>query len=163
MLPWCAHARLCPRGTEGVRALGSGAWGQECAEKSPWARGRAGEGRPGLLQTRLLVVPSEPGQAWLSTRTASCRRSGRPPSAAAHVCFGVTEFAGQGGSPMDVMHAQSLSRVQVFATPRTAAHEAPLSMAFPRQEYWSGLPFPSPWNLPTQRLSPRLLQVDSYH
>ena len=31
-----------------------------------------------------------------------------------------------------------------FATPRIAAHQAPLSMGFPRQEYWSGLPFPSP-------------------
>ena len=34
------------------------------------------------------------------------------------------------------------------ATPWTAAHQAPPSMGFPRQEYWSGLPFPSPWNLP---------------
>ena len=31
-----------------------------------------------------------------------------------------------------------------FATPRTIAHQALLSMGFPRQEYWSGLPFPSP-------------------
>ena len=31
-----------------------------------------------------------------------------------------------------------------FATPWTVAHQAPLSMGFPRQEYWSGLPFPSP-------------------
>jgi len=37
-----------------------------------------------------------------------------------------------------------LSHVQLFKTPCTAAHQAPLSMGFPRQEYWSGLPFPSP-------------------
>ena len=37
-----------------------------------------------------------------------------------------------------------LSRVQLFATPLTAARQAPLPMGFPRQEYWSGLPFPSP-------------------
>ena len=39
---------------------------------------------------------------------------------------------------------KSLSRVRVFATPRTAAHQAPLSMGFSRQEYWSGVPLPSP-------------------
>ena len=43
---------------------------------------------------------------------------------------------------------QSLSRVQLFLTPWTAAHRAPLSMGFPKQEYWSGLPFPFPGNLP---------------
>ena len=37
-----------------------------------------------------------------------------------------------------------LSCVQLFATPWTVAHQAPLSMEFSRQEYWSGLPFPSP-------------------
>ena len=36
------------------------------------------------------------------------------------------------------------SRVQFCATPQTAAHQAPLSMGFSRQEHWSGLPFPSP-------------------
>ena len=35
-----------------------------------------------------------------------------------------------------------------FATSRTVAHQAPLSMGFPRQEYWSGLPFPSSGDLP---------------
>ena len=41
-----------------------------------------------------------------------------------------------------------LSRVRLFATPWTIAHQAPLSVGFSRQEYWSGLPFPSPGNLP---------------
>ena len=36
------------------------------------------------------------------------------------------------------------SRVRLFSTPWTAAHQAPPSMGFSRQEYWSGLPFPSP-------------------
>ena len=36
------------------------------------------------------------------------------------------------------------SRVQLCATPWTAAHQAPLSLGFSRQEHWSGLPFPSP-------------------
>ena len=43
---------------------------------------------------------------------------------------------------------ESLSRAQLFATSWTAAHQALLSMRFPRQEYGSGLPFPSPGHLP---------------
>ena len=43
---------------------------------------------------------------------------------------------------------KSLSRVGLFATPWTVAYKAPLSMEFSRQEYWSGLPFPSPGDLP---------------
>ena len=39
-----------------------------------------------------------------------------------------------------------LSRVQLFATPWTVAYQAPRSMGFSKQEYWSGLPFPSPGN-----------------
>ena len=39
---------------------------------------------------------------------------------------------------------KSLSRIQLLATPWTAAHQAPPSMGFSRQEYWSGLPMPSP-------------------
>ena len=42
---------------------------------------------------------------------------------------------------------KSLSRVQLFATLWTVAHQAPPSMGFSRQEYWSGLPFPSPGDL----------------
>ena len=42
----------------------------------------------------------------------------------------------------------SVSRVRPFVTPWTVAHQAPLSMRFSRQEYWSGLPFLSPGDLP---------------
>ena len=42
------------------------------------------------------------------------------------------------------VEVKSLSRVQLLATPWTAAYEAPLSMGFSRQEYWSGVPLPSP-------------------
>ena len=41
-----------------------------------------------------------------------------------------------------------LNCVQLFATPWTVAHQAPLSMGFSRQEYWSALPFPTPGDLP---------------
>ena len=45
-------------------------------------------------------------------------------------------------------HTRALSRVQLFATPGTVTHQASLSMGFSRQEYWSGLPFPPPEDLP---------------
>ena len=51
-------------------------------------------------------------------------------------------------------HALLLSSVRLFATPWTAAHQAPLSMGFSRQEYWSGLPFPSPGHLPNPGIEP---------
>ena len=43
---------------------------------------------------------------------------------------------------------KSLSHVQLFVTPWTVAYQTPPSMGFSRQEYWSGLPFPSPGDLP---------------
>ena len=49
---------------------------------------------------------------------------------------------------------QWLSRVRLFATPWTAAHQAPLSLGFSRQEYWSGLPCPSPEDLPDPGIEP---------
>ena len=56
-----------------------------------------------------------------------------------------------------------LSSVQPFVTPWTIAHQAPLSMGFLRQKYWSGLPFPSPEDLPNPGIEPRspILQADS--
>ena len=47
-----------------------------------------------------------------------------------------------------------LSRVQLSATPWTVAHQAALSMGFSRQEYWSGLPFFPPGNLPDPGIEP---------
>ena len=49
---------------------------------------------------------------------------------------------------------KSLSRVRLFATLWTVARQAPLSMGFSRQEYWSGLPFPSPGDLPDPGIEP---------
>ena len=58
---------------------------------------------------------------------------------------------------------KSLSRVRLAATPWTAAHQAPLSMGFSRQEYWSGLPFPSPGDHPDPGIEPKspTLQPDA--
>ena len=56
-----------------------------------------------------------------------------------------------------------LSRVQFFVTPWTVAHQAPLSMGFSRHEYWSGLPLPSPGDLPNPGIEPGspTLQADA--
>ena len=54
------------------------------------------------------------------------------------------------------LKGKSLSRVRLFANPWTAAHQAPLSTGFSSQEYWSGLPFPSPGDLPGPGIEPGL-------
>ena len=58
---------------------------------------------------------------------------------------------------------KSLSCVRLFVTPWTVAYKAPLSMGFSRQRYWSGLPFPSPADLPNPGIKPGspTLQADT--
>ena len=59
--------------------------------------------------------------------------------------------------------SRSVSHVQLFATPWGVAHQALLSVGFSRQEHWSGLPFPSPGDLPDPgiKLESPALQADS--
>ena len=66
-------------------------------------------------------------------------------------------------SPCSGMLVKLLSRVRLFATPWMVAYQAPLSMGFSRQEYWSGLPFPFPGDLPNPGIEPRCpaLQTDA--
>ena len=59
------------------------------------------------------------------------------------------------------VYSLSCILVQLLATPGTTAHQAPLSMEIPRQEYWSGLPFPSPGDLPNAGLKPVSLALAS--
>ena len=69
------------------------------------------------------------------------------------------------------MKVKSLSRVRLFATAWTVAYRALLSMGFSRSEYWSGLPFPSPGDLPNRGIEPwcpalrtdTLLSENSHH
>ena len=58
---------------------------------------------------------------------------------------------------------KSPSHVRLFVTPWAVAHQAPPPMGFFRQEYWSGLPFPSPADLPDPGIKPRspALQTDA--
>ena len=62
-----------------------------------------------------------------------------------------------------ISKVKSLSRVQLFATLWAVAYQPPPSMGFSRQEYWSGLPFPSPVDLPDPGIEPRspALQADA--
>ena len=55
-----------------------------------------------------------------------------------------------------------LSHVQVFATLWTVAHQAPLSLGLPRQEYWSGWPSSTPGDLPDPGIEPALLHWQVY-
>ena len=57
------------------------------------------------------------------------------------------------------MCAKSISCVRLFVTPRTVAHQAPLSMEFFRQDYRSGLPLPPPGDLPDPRIEPKSLAL----
>ena len=59
------------------------------------------------------------------------------------------------------MKVKSLSRVRLFATPWTVAYQAPPAMRFSRQEYWSGLPFPSPGDLPNPEIEARSPAVEA--
>ena len=59
------------------------------------------------------------------------------------------------GHTLLTFKVKSLSRVRLFATPWTVAYQDPLSMGFSRQEYWSGLPFPSPRDLTNPGMEPR--------
>ena len=62
-----------------------------------------------------------------------------------------------------VLKVKLLSCVGLFVTLWTVAYQAPPSMGFSRQEYWSGLPFPSPGDLPDPGIKPRSpeFQVDT--
>ena len=70
---------------------------------------------------------------------------------------------GMGKKAVVEVEVKLLSRVQFFATPWTVAYKAPPSMEFSRQEYWSGLPFPSPGDLPHPGIEPGspALQADA--
>ena len=76
-----------------------------------------------------------------------------------------TSFSGNRISLFYILKVKgkSLSRVRLFVTPWTVAYQASPSMGFSRQEYWSGLPFPSPGNLSKPGIKPRspALQADA--
>ena len=76
---------------------------------------------------------------------------------------GMSPLPGESGSFPVKVKVKSLSRVPLFVSSRTVAYQAPPSEGFSRQEYWSGLPFPSPGDLPDPviELGSPALQADA--
>ena len=62
-----------------------------------------------------------------------------------------------------ICEVKLLSHVRLFATPWPVACQAPLCMGFPRQEYWNGLPFLTPGDIPDPELNPNLLHLLHWH
>ena len=102
-----------------------------------------GVGCHSLLQCMKVNRESEVAQSCL---TLSDPLDCSPPGSSIHGIF-------QARVPK--VKVKSLSRVRLFATPWTVAYQAPPSRGFSRQEYWSGLPFPSSGDLPDPGIEPR--------
>ena len=109
---------------------------------------------PGILQARTLEwVATSFSNAWkwkVKVKSLSCVQLLATPGSSVHGIFqarvldwGAIAFS---SAWKWKVKAKSLSCVQLLATPWTAAHQAPPSMGFSRQEYWSGVPLPSPNN-----------------
>ena len=119
----------------------------------------------GLQHTRLLSPPLSPLSQWCHLTISS---------SVAPFSFCLHSFPASGSFPMswlftsgdkstyihacvctrECTHMCTLSLVQLFSTPRTIARQAPQSMGFPRQEYWRGLLFPPPGDLPDPVIEP---------
>ena len=95
---------------------------------------------------------------WWSPRTARWQQQHNLHFAASQCYFC---FLGGRKSPLiwswlsRKVKGKSLSRARFLTTPWTVAHQTPPSMGFSRQEYWSGVPFPSPGDLPDPGIKPR--------
>ena len=123
---------------------------------SPHSEKAVGRRLPGILVTR----------ACQDGGTHSCktgRPGGNPPSAVSN-CGTSAQSLISSLASVCVCVCYSLSRAQLFVTPWTVAHQAPLSMGFSRQEYWSRLPFPPPGDFANPGIEPKspALQADSF-
>ena len=101
------------------------------------------DGHVGCLHV-LTIVNSVAMNIWVHVYFFIRILSGCLPSSGIARSCGSSIFSFLKNLPV-VLHGGSvcvLSRVQLSVTPWTVAHQAPLSMGFPRQEYWSGVPFP---------------------
>ena len=89
--------------------------------------------------------------------------SATPWSAARQASLSITSSRSSFAVIQMKVKVKLLSHVRLSATPWTVAHQAPPSMGFSRQEYWSGLPFPSPGDHPGPGIKPRspVLQADA--
>ena len=115
-----------------------------------------------LNQIPILTLDSR----WLSLVVIDCDKAANPGilQKKLQILFNFLFFP---FNPMKWSEVKSLSRVRLFVTPWTVAYQDPQSMGFSRQEYWSGLPFPSPGDLPdtgieTHRPSQKNLNIKTY-
>ena len=157
--PMPAPSRLAQVASGGLTAPPSGSAGLLVGPRRDRWRWRGGEHLVGVRPSSLLPTLSccsgchggKFGMLSLlpSGRGASPRRFLHPGGAARgkHQLKSAADSSGQAWNTQS--KCESLSRAQLFATPWTVAHQAPLSMRFPRQEYWSGLPLPPPGVFPT--------------
>ena len=108
----------------------------------------------GILQARILEWVAMPSSQGIFTTQGS--NPGLPR------CRWILYSLSHQGSP-SLPSVKLLSRVRLFATPWTVYYQAPPSMGFSRQKYWSGLSFPSPGDLPDPGIEPRspALQADA--
>ena len=127
--------------------------------------------RPRFLQEQFLLTAVREGLApgrlsWLAGEGILPGLSSHcfPSTYVSSSCGFVFKDISQIGSGAHSSPACSVDQLcLILATPWTVAHQAPLSMGFFRQEYWSGLPFPSPGDLPDPGIEPisPALQADS--
>ena len=125
---------------------------------------------PHLLHCRQILLPTEPPREsnininlcfFLSYLLVMAALTHEEKSGSCMECMRRLQAIYQGKGKEKTWKVQkghkvkSLSRVRLFATPWTVAYHAPPSMGFSRQEYWSGLPFPSPRDLPDPGIEPR--------
>ena len=133
--------------------------GGKKAEQKPHSQGAPDSGDCAAPTVRVLLAPFMPGLSklgiWLYywrkaagmgperalveplTTRAGKKRWGWPSAPVLAISWSLGTLEGK-------KEVKSLSRVRLFVTPWTAAHQASPSMGFSRQEHWSGLPFPSP-------------------
>ena len=110
----------------------------------------------GILQARILewvAISFSRGSSWPRDQTwVACIGRWIFYHWTTREAFSKLDFVDLTNFSINTEWVKSLSHVQLFATPWTVAYKAPPSMGFSRQEYWSGLPFPSPGDL----LDPRI-------
>ena len=158
---------LLPGKSHGRRSLvGCRPWGREELDTTErlhfhFSLSCIGEGNGNPLQCSFLENPKDGGAWWAAvsgvaqSRTRLKRLSSSSSSSRDLMKktpgFNKCPRVGPGKRSLGLLHQVTLllllsrfSRVRLCATPETAAHQAPPSLGFSRQEHWSGLPFPSP-------------------
>ena len=119
------------------------------------------------LMSSLLEKEMATQSSILAWRIPGMGEPGRLPSMGSHrVGHDCSDLAVSDLIEVKWSEMKSLSRVRLFATPWTLAYQAPPSLGFSRQEYWSGLPCPPPGDLPNPGIEPiastaPALQMDS--